>query len=442
MAKTKIAYSVIRELKEFLSTVKDNRELLDRFCRSEKDFTRDRKLPFDKLVLLIGKLCKKTLSLELEQFFEELGIKESCSVSAFSQQRIKLRSTFFYWWNIVLWSSYYHVCAKALKRWKGYRIIAADGSNVSLIKSRELSSYFGGQRNQRDSFVQGKTFYYYDVLNELVLYPRISPYTYGEVQMAYDGFENLSSDMLVIYDRGFCSYKMFALHLWQEKEIKFIIRGNEQQISIKKFLQSRKKSAVIELLPSAQAIQGLRKSGFIITKNTSIKVRLIRVQLENSIEVLVTNLWQEEGHQEKEFKALYFQRWAVETHISTQKNIMQLEAFSGQTVESVCQDFYATVFIANLHSLLLKDAQATIDQSTNKRKYPMKINGNKSYARLRKIVVNLFFNNDTVQILQSLHQHLILDILPVRKNRSFPREAKNKPGKSKHRTYSNYKPSS
>ena len=46
----------------------------------------------------------------------------------------------------------------------------------------------------------------------------------------------------------------------------------------------------------------------------------------------------------------------VETNISIQKNIMQIESFSGLTVNAVLQDFYATVMIANLHAVLIKDA--------------------------------------------------------------------------------------
>ena len=74
-------------------------------------------------------------------------------------------------------------------------------------------------------------------------------------------------------------------------------------------------------------------------------------------EVLITNLWEEEGYDASRFKELYFMRWGIETNISPQKNIMQLESFSGLTVKAVEQDFYATVFTANLHAGLIKDAQ-------------------------------------------------------------------------------------
>lgn len=49
-------------------------------------------------------------------------------------------------------------------------------------------------------------------------------------------------------------------------------------------------------------------------------------------------------------------RWGIETNIPLQKNIIQLESFSGLSVAAVEQDFYATVFMANLLSILIKDA--------------------------------------------------------------------------------------
>ena len=440
MADVKVAVKILSELKSFVMQVASQKGVLDCFRKSNKDFTRNRKLPFERVVLLIAKLCKKTLSIELEQFFQELGVANGCSVSAFTQQRIKLKASFFHWWNQVLWQSYYHYSGENTHRWKGLRVIAADGSNISLLNTPALTKHFGGQSNSHANFTQAKTFYYYDVLNELVLYPRIEHYRYGEVRMAYEGINQLSADMLVIYDRYFCSYKMFALHLWAEQPIPFIIRGNENQKMVKKFIASGKRSEIVQIAPTRPAITSLRESGFIITPETLVEVRLIRVELEKTVEVLVTNLTEEDGYSDDQFKELYFLRWGVETNISIQKNIMQLESFSGLTVESVEQDFYATVFMANLHSVLIKDAQSTVNQLSENRKYPMKVNRNKSFGKLKTSLVSLFIHHEPEQILLILHGHFIRDTLPVRKNRSFPRIRKNKLGRSKHRTFSNYKP--
>jgi len=434
---------IIEELKNFLLLVTEDQKLLSVFRSSEKDFTRNRKLPFEKLVLLIAKLCKKTLSVEIEQFFEQINIDLPCSVSAFSQQRMKLDGRFFYWWNVVLWQTFYAIGGVNIKRWKGYRVIAGDGSSVTLINNTSISSFFGGQNNQYNSYVGGRTYYAYDVLNGLILFSWIRPYRFAEVEMAYQTIQQLGTqgqDMLMIYDRNFCSYKMAALHLWEEQEVKFVIRAKENIKHISAFIKSGQASAIIELKPTPEAIKGLKSSGYIITCNTTIKVRLVRVELGHSVEVLMTNLWEEEGYTSDEFKEIYAMRWGIETNISLQKNILQLESFSGLTSKAVIQDFYATVFIANLHTLLIKPAQVTATLKTTKYQHNQKINNNKSFGYLKKFLVRLFIENETSAILETLHDLFIKNTLPIRKGRAFERTIKNKHSKSKFRTYSNFKP--
>lgn len=432
---------ILSELKNFITIVSFNRELLSKFCNSDKDFSRSRKLPFDRLALFIIKLCKKTLSVELEDFFKETDNSIPCSVSAFTQQRGKLHFSFFYWWNLVLCKSYYFYTGTEVKRWHQYRLVAADGSNINLINTVALSKHFGGQSNQNSSYTLAKTFYHYDILNELILVPQIRPYRYGEMNMAYDAIDNIEEDMLMIYDRNFCNYKMVALHLWQEKERKFIIRAKETQRIIRSFIESGKSSAIVYLPPTPSAKEGLKKVGYIINRDTNLKVRLVRVNLDKQVEVLITNLWEEEGHEPDIFKDLYFMRWGIETNISIQKNIMQIESFSGLTVNAVLQDFYATVMITNLHSIIIKDAQKTVDKQKTIRKYPMKINKNKSFGKLKNRIVSLFLNTiDPINILQKLHDYFSQNILPERKGRTFERVKKNGPSKGKFRTYTNFKP--
>jgi hypothetical protein len=431
---------IIEELKQFISLVNEHPEVLEEFTTNNRAFTRERKLTFPRLVLLIGKLCKKTLSVELDKFFEELDIKLSCTVSAFTQQRQKLQPLFYKAWNEILLLSYYYHYETIVKRWKGYRLIAVDGSNVSLVNTTALQDHFGGQSNQQCSFVQAKTMYCYDILNGLTLSARMEPYRTGELPMAYANIDKLQSDMLMIYDRNFFNFKMMALHLWHKPEVKFVIRAKDSSLVVRSFIQSKAVSAIVHLTATPSAIAELPKSGYKADKNTMIKIRLLRVELPHTTEVLATNLWEEDGHAHSEFKKLYFKRWTIETHIGVQKNIFQLESFSGLTVQSVLQDFHATVFSNNLHAVLIKDAQQTIDQTETKRKYPLKINNNKSHGKFRSSLIELFICKEPMIILQKLHNYFIRDPLPIRKGRSFARIIKNKQSKSKHKTFMNYKP--
>jgi len=431
---------IISELKNFVAIVGSHREILEKFCISSHDFVRRRKIPFDKLVLLVSKLCKKTLSVELETFFQEIGSDLNCSVSAFVQQRLKLEPMFFYYWNMVLQRSFYHYYGTHVKRWKGFRVIAADGSSISLVDTSSLRQYFGGQGNQYSRFIGGRTFFHYDVLNELILLAWLRPYREGELNMAYDAVHNLEEDMLAIYDRNFSYYKLVALHCWQEQERKFVIRAKESQKMIRSFLRSGKKSSVEHMRPSKAAITGLKKSGFIITPETLLKVRLVRVDLKHSTEVLLTNLWEDEGYTVDQFKDLYFLRWGIETNIGTQKNILQLESFSGLNPQSVLQDFYATMVVLNLHSILIKNAQLKVDQSPHRGKYPMKVNKNKSFGRLKINLIALFIKNDIQSILDKLYTHFAREVVPIRKGRTFLRRRKNTHSKSRNKTYTNFKP--
>ena len=115
----------------------------------------------------------------------------------------------------------------------------------------------------------------------MILFPQISPYRYGELNMAYDFIEHahIEQDMLLIFDRNFSNYKMAALLQFKEKEIKYVIRVKDSLKFSDQFVQSNKKSAVIEIFPSPASITGLKEYGYIVQKDTPIKVRLIRVEL-------------------------------------------------------------------------------------------------------------------------------------------------------------------
>ena len=222
-----------------------------------------------------------------------------CSVAAFSLQRMKLNPSFFYSWNMVLWMNFYAEYGNKVKRWKGFRVLGCDGSNISLVNRPELQKYFGGQSNQTSSFVVAKTFYCYDVLNKMILFPQIAPYRYGELRMACGIIESgvIQEDMLLIFDRYFSNYKMVALLQFQERPIKYVIRVNENLNIAKHFLYSRKQSTEIKLFPSPASIDGLKQYGYIVQKDTPIKVRLIRIKLSSGkTEILMTNLWEEEGY--------------------------------------------------------------------------------------------------------------------------------------------------
>ena len=107
----------------------------ERHIRNPSDFTRNRKLNFKNVIHFL--LCKsvKSLQLRLNEWAELLG--DSATASALSQARSKLRHTAF----IELLEQ---CVVKVMygdgdyKKFKGYRLLAIDGSTLHMPKSRCL----------------------------------------------------------------------------------------------------------------------------------------------------------------------------------------------------------------------------------------------------------------------------------------------------------------
>ena len=444
---------IISELKSFLQICTNDDDVMS-YCRNSCfDFVRNRKLSFERIAFFIVKLCKKTLSVELDRFFDH-EIKDavgSCSVSAFSQQRSKMNPFFFELWNDVLVKSFYYYGAKYTKRWMGYRLIACDGTAVSLVGTQVLSRYFGGQSNMQGSFTGARALLHYDVLNKLFIRSRLDTYRTAELKMAYPSIEQQQADAITIYDRNFCNYKMVALHRFGEEERRFVIRGKEKHKFIAEFIRSGELSQEVNMIATPSAITGLKACGVIVSAATKLKVRLVRIELSNGkTEVLMTNLWESDGYGHELFSELYAKRWCIETGISVLKNLLCLESFSGQTVQSVKQDFYATLFTANLASIIIRQGEETYLPSGKSKKkkmgrpktrhWPTQINMNKATARVKERLIDLFMTDSPEEVLDSLTRYFRKHMLPVRKGRSFPRERKNKQSFSKHKTFTNYKP--
>lgn len=87
---------IIEELKEVFNIVNTESEIKKKFTESETDFTRDRKLTFNRTVFLIVNMLKRSLAIEIQEFFEK-GIDSpiNCTKAALTIQRKKIKTFFF-----------------------------------------------------------------------------------------------------------------------------------------------------------------------------------------------------------------------------------------------------------------------------------------------------------------------------------------------------------
>lgn len=432
---------IITELKIVLEEVSNNQEVKSLFVSSSQAFSRERKLTIQRLIGIIINMPKRSLSIELRDFFNLLSDNHPATKGAFSQQRCKLLPVFFRVWNAFLVESFYSHYKDKVKRWKGFRLLAVDGSTVNLINKKDVVDFFGTNDNQYSKTPMARIIQAYDVLNDLTVISDIYPIKTSEKAIMNSRVDSLFSDSLTLFDRGFPSYELMYLMINAETPRHFVIRcKTDFNAEVKQFKKSRKKSKVTELKATSHAIKSLGEKGFIVTSQTAIKIRMVKIKLSSGeIEILLTNLCNEQLYTIEDLNYLYGMRWGIETSYGMQKNQLQLEQYSGHRVICIQQDFYANVFVANLQSLLNKQCENYLQKINLKRKYNYKINRNVSLGALKNNIVKLFFNEEPLDLLINLQHIFERNTEPIRPGRHYIRAAKLKFIRGKYRTLTNYK---
>lgn len=433
---------ILSDLRYFLNEAVADKRIRDLVSTKEGDFTRNRKLPFKNLVGILINQLKRSLSVELRDFFSSLELPaQSCTKSAFCLQRQKLSPLFFELWNKWLVTRFYHHYGKSVKRWRSFLIQAVDGSTAYLVNKPGTIRYFGTQRNQYRDVAMVRIIQVQDVLNDLTLWGDLYSINDAEPSVIARRLDELAVDSITLFDRGFPGYGLMYLLLNQERPRHFVMRCQSNfNTEVKEFLAGSMNSKISYLTPGKEAIAMLRRHGYVITATTPLKIRMVKIILPSGeTEVLLTSLYDENLYTIKDLRYLYNLRWKIETTFSKQKNQQQLEQFSGHLPICILQDYAASLLIANLQSLVEKQCQPFLKQIEIKRKYPYRINRNVSWAALKNNIVKLFLQNNPVAILLHLQNLFQQNIEPVRPGRSYPRIIAYKRKKGKYQTYTNHK---
>ncbi len=433
---------IIRELKLFLDLVSSDSDIRKLVTQNESDFIRERKLPLKRIAGIILNMPKRSLSIEIQEFFDSLEDSSgSCTKGAFSLQRSKLKPLFFQVWNKWLVDNFYNYYGENVKRWRGFRLQAVDGSTAYLLNKKEILNHFGTHGNQHVSTPLARVMQIHDVLNDITVWGDMYPIEQSERAIMAKQVSHLHHESLTLFDRGFAGYGLMYLMMNEETPRHFVIRCtatfNKEVIE---FGRSGKRSKVIQFKPSYKAIKMLRNNGYIVTSDTTINVRAVQINLPNGEqEILLTDLYDEKLYSIEDLKFLYGLRWGIETAYYKQKNQQQMEQFSGHRVICIQQDYAAGLFVCNLQSLIEKQSKIYLHKINLKRKHRYKINRNVSWASLKHNVVQLFLTEEPEKILIKLQKAFERNIEPVRPGRQYRRSRKAKRLTGKYQTFTNYK---
>jgi hypothetical protein len=324
--------------------------------------------------------------------------------------------------------------------YKGFRLLGVDGSLVTLPNNSDIQKEFNSTnvnnqyKNKNKKIIQARVSLLYDLLNSVVIDAIITNSKTSEIKITKDNhLKHVSKNDLIIFDRGYPSYEMFA-SINTKYNANYLIRLKSN--TYKKYTDqlfdknNNTDDIVVTLEPPTKEAKKRCKD---LNLPMQIQVRFVKVILDDGeVEVLATSVLDEELLKTSDFKDLYFQRWKIETCYEIIKNRLSLENFTGTTVISVRQDFYATIFISNIEALVTFDINEEL-KSNKKVKYKQKVNKSVSFNTIKNYAFELFFlDGDVNQILEKIYKLLKTNRVAIRPNRHFkrpsPTEGKNTKG--------------
>lgn len=428
-------------LKNLLLSIidKQKQDLTGLVSNPKVDFSRNRKMPYENMILSLLSMEGATLSNEL---LRQFGCNTTTATSsAFVQQRKKILPVAF--------ESLFHDFAAQTTQadnYKGYKLLAVDGSDIQIATNlKDEGSLFITKAG-------GKP---YNLLHLNALYNLLThTYEDANVYKRKEAFENkaltemvdsstIKGKAIVIMDRGYEAYNNMA-HI-QEKGWFYIMRVKDfsqhktgilhglelpdteefdeyidlnltrKQTNEMKELRKQRNSfrriahnKTFDFLPLKS-----RKSDAAVLYH--LPFRIVRFPIsDNSYEVVVTNLDAREFPPDS-LKKLYGMRWGIETSFRDLKYTVGLLHFHSKKVEYILQEIFASLIMYNFSELIT--SHVVIEKGT--RKYEYKVNFSVAVHICREFLLK-------VNIPPDIESLIARYLTPIRPGRSRPREMKAK----------------
>lgn len=410
----------------------------NQYCLNpEKDFSRRKKLPMDKVIKTVLGFSSKSLTNELIDVFS--GDTSIASASAFVQQRSKILPSAFE----EIFKQFINAM-NPVKLYEGYRLLAVDGSDIHTPTNP----------NDYDSFFKVNNCSPYNLYHLNAIYDLCShTYLDAEIQKSRKWNEHRAlCDMVDRYDspipsvfiadRGYESYNNMA-HIQQIGQF-FLFRikdfnghgimqgfdlpdDNEFDLPVSLTLTNKQSKLTKSLckdrnhfrfVPSTSTFDFLPvKSKYAEPPSFfNLVFRIVRIEvIPGKYEVLITNLPIDSFPSEK-IKFLYSLRWGIEISFRSLKYTVGLLYFHSKKPEFIIQEIFAKLTMYNFSELIA--ASISIRNATRKLIY--RINFSAAANVCRKFFLG-FCSPDFVEaVIQK-------NILPIRSLKSKPRLLRSKP---------------
>lgn len=392
---------------------------------------------FEEIILYQLGCRLKSLSVSIAEYLTDTGTSvKNYTKQAYSKARMKIRYEGYIELNDIMQKEYY---AERPKDYKGYRLLGIDGSEIELPHEEAIGRHFGKSNNNEKRINIGWSTILYDLQNKQVVDAVLNPYGKSERRYAIDQLRSMKErggqlKDIIVADRGFPSLELF-IEL-NKMGYDYVIRYNGGQFlrETVNLQQSNENDIIIEISVNRgnkrsqnPAIKELLRNGC----KEAITLRALKIELENGTkEYIITSILERDKFRIEDFNEIYKMRWNQELYYDFQKNVIQIEDFSGKTVESILQDYHSRILVGNIHSMIVEEADKKIDEEVKgnpklkHREY--KANRAVTFGIMKNRIYKMLDedNNGWDTDYDELVQLAVRYRIPTVKNRAYPRKRK------------------
>lgn len=391
------------------------------------DFTRKRKLPVETLIHFIIQMQSKSLNSELCEYFND--INSLPTTSALCQQRDKL--------DITAFQRIMHLFVNTFddyKTWKGFHILACDGSDVNIAydeKDEDTKRQNGNNKPFSQLHINGL----YDCINHVFWDTSID--TAAKTRECAALMEmimkhNYPINSIITADRGYEKYNLMACCI--ENNQKFLVRtkdinvyssilsnlnlpDEEFDLNVTKILTRTQTNETKANKQKYTFISNKSEFNYFGTKEFyKMSLRVVRFKItDDTYECLVTNLTRDEFDL-TELKKMYHMRWDIETAFKVLKYIIGMISFHSKKRNFIQQEIYSAILLHCLTNIIADRIQ--IEQS-DRRKHKYKVNISTAVTNMRLWLRKLI---GTAELMKRIKKYLA----PVRPDRKYQRNMKPK----------------
>ena len=245
--------------------------------------------------------------------------------------------------------------------WRGHRMIAVDGTCVSMSDGPELAESFGRSRNLHGAsrFPVARVTLALDLKQFVILGHQVSGFKTSEIAQVKQMLGGFQKGDVLVMDRHFAGAYLYVEY--QRAGLEFITRIHAglklEKLKVLEVLDGEGKDLKVEMRVHKR---NRRKDRSLPQK---VCVRLIRCEAKNKGQRkdfwITTSLMDASKYPAEEIRGWYKQRWKVESLIRELKLGVGAEILRSQTQAGILKELCARIIALNLiHWLILKAARA------------------------------------------------------------------------------------